>query len=36
MYASYYLDLASGAAIVLVGTAVFLGVWLLSAGLEGR
>jgi manganese/iron transport system permease protein/iron/zinc/copper transport system permease protein len=36
MYASYYLDLASGAAIVLAGTAVFLVVWLLSAGQGGR
>jgi ABC-type Mn2+/Zn2+ transport system permease subunit len=32
MYASYYLDLASGATIVLVGTAIFLGAWLISAG----
>jgi ABC-type Mn2+/Zn2+ transport system permease subunit len=32
MYASYYLDLASGATIVLVGTATFLVSWLISAG----
>jgi manganese/iron transport system permease protein/iron/zinc/copper transport system permease protein len=32
MFASYYLDLASGATIVLVGTAIFLGAWLISAG----
>jgi ABC-type Mn2+/Zn2+ transport system permease subunit len=31
MYASYYLDLASGATIVLIGTALFLVAWLLSA-----
>jgi ABC-type Mn2+/Zn2+ transport system permease subunit len=31
MYASYYLDLASGATIVLFGTALFLLAWLLSA-----
>jgi manganese/iron transport system permease protein len=31
MYASYYLDLASGASIVLVGTAMFLVAWLISA-----
>lgn len=32
MYASYYLDLASGATIVLFGTAIFLVVWLISMG----
>ncbi len=31
MFASYYLDMASGATIVLVGTAVFTLVWSLSA-----
>jgi manganese/iron transport system permease protein len=31
MYASYYLDLASGATIVLIGTAIFLVAWLISA-----
>jgi ABC-type Mn2+/Zn2+ transport system permease subunit len=31
MYASYYLDLASGASIVLIGTAMFLVAWLMSA-----
>lgn len=31
MFASYYLDMASGATIVLVGTAVFTLVWFLSA-----
>jgi ABC-type Mn2+/Zn2+ transport system permease subunit len=36
MYASYYLDLASGATIVLIGTAIFLGAWLISAGKHGR
>jgi ABC-type Mn2+/Zn2+ transport system permease subunit len=35
MYASYYLDLASGATIVLIGTAFFLAAWLLSAGKQG-
>jgi ABC-type Mn2+/Zn2+ transport system permease subunit len=30
MYASYYLDLASGATIVLCGTAMFLVAWLVS------
>jgi ABC-type Mn2+/Zn2+ transport system permease subunit len=30
MYASYYLDLASGASIVLIGTAMFLVAWLVS------
>jgi ABC-type Mn2+/Zn2+ transport system permease subunit len=32
MYASYYLDLASGATIVLIGTAIFLVAWLTSCG----
>jgi manganese/iron transport system permease protein/iron/zinc/copper transport system permease protein len=32
MYASYYLDLASGASIVLIGTAIFLVAWLISTG----
>jgi manganese/iron transport system permease protein/iron/zinc/copper transport system permease protein len=32
MYASYYLDLASGATIVLFGTAIFLVAWLMSSG----
>jgi len=32
MYASYYLDLASGATIVLTGTTIFLITWLMSAG----
>jgi manganese/iron transport system permease protein/iron/zinc/copper transport system permease protein len=36
MYASYYLDLASGASIVLVGTVMFLVAWLLSAARAGR
>jgi ABC-type Mn2+/Zn2+ transport system permease subunit len=36
MYASYYLDLASGATIVLVGTAIFLVAWLLSPGQQGQ
>jgi manganese/iron transport system permease protein/iron/zinc/copper transport system permease protein len=31
MYASYYLDLASGATIVLFGTGLFLMAWLISA-----
>jgi ABC-type Mn2+/Zn2+ transport system permease subunit len=31
MFASYYLDMASGAMIVLVGTGVFTLVWLLSS-----
>jgi ABC-type Mn2+/Zn2+ transport system permease subunit len=34
MYASYYLDLASGASIVLIGTVIFLVAWLLSANEE--
>ena len=34
MYASYYLDLASGASIVLIGTVIFLVAWLLSADKE--
>jgi manganese/iron transport system permease protein len=33
MFASYYLDMASGATIVLVGTGVFAVVWLLSTGI---
>jgi ABC-type Mn2+/Zn2+ transport system permease subunit len=36
MYASYYLDLASGASIVLIGTTMFLVAWLLSRGQSGR
>jgi ABC-type Mn2+/Zn2+ transport system permease subunit len=36
MYASYYLDLASGASIVLIGTAIFLIAWLISTGEEGQ
>jgi ABC-type Mn2+/Zn2+ transport system permease subunit len=32
MYASYYLDMASGATIVLVGTGMFSAAWLISAG----
>jgi manganese/iron transport system permease protein len=36
MYASYYLDLASGATIVLIGTAIFSIAWLLSAAKEGH
>jgi ABC-type Mn2+/Zn2+ transport system permease subunit len=36
MYASYYLDLASGATIVLIGTALFLVAWLLSARKYGH
>jgi manganese/iron transport system permease protein/iron/zinc/copper transport system permease protein len=35
MYASYHLDLASGATIVLIGTAVFLVAWLISSVLQG-
>jgi ABC-type Mn2+/Zn2+ transport system permease subunit len=31
MYASYYLNLASGATIVLVGTGIFVVAWLISA-----
>jgi ABC-type Mn2+/Zn2+ transport system permease subunit len=31
MFASYYLDMASGATIVLIGTGVFTLVWLLSS-----
>jgi ABC-type Mn2+/Zn2+ transport system permease subunit len=34
MYASYYLDLASGATIVLIGTAIFLVAWLISARIQ--
>ena len=36
MYASYYLDLASGATIVLIGTAVFLVAWLVSPIQQGQ
>jgi ABC-type Mn2+/Zn2+ transport system permease subunit len=36
MYASYYLDLASGATIVLIGTALFLVAWLISARQDGH
>jgi manganese/iron transport system permease protein len=36
MYTSYYLDLASGATIVLIGTATFLVAWLISAGQQGH
>lgn len=36
MYASYYLDLASGASIVLIGTAIFLVAWLISSGQQGK
>jgi ABC-type Mn2+/Zn2+ transport system permease subunit len=36
MYASYYLDLASGASIVLIGTAIFLVAWLISIGQQGQ
>jgi manganese/iron transport system permease protein len=36
MYASYYLDLASGATIVLIGTAIFLVVWLLNPAQQGQ
>jgi ABC-type Mn2+/Zn2+ transport system permease subunit len=36
MYASYYLDLASGATIVLFGTALFLMAWLISARQQGH
>ena len=36
MYASYYLDLASGASIVLIGTAIFLVAWLISRGHQGQ
>jgi ABC-type Mn2+/Zn2+ transport system permease subunit len=36
MYASYYLDLASGASIVLIGTAMFLVAWLISIGHQGQ
>ena len=35
MYASYYLDLASGASIVLIGTAIFLVAWLISSDRQG-
>ncbi|MBI3328436.1 MAG: metal ABC transporter permease, partial [Nitrospinae bacterium] len=30
MYASYYIDIASGATIVLTGTGVFIAAWLCS------
>jgi ABC-type Mn2+/Zn2+ transport system permease subunit len=36
MYTSYYLDLASGATIVLFGTALFLIAWLISSRLQDR
>jgi ABC-type Mn2+/Zn2+ transport system permease subunit len=36
IYASYYLDLASGATIVLIGTAIFLVTWLISTGQQGQ
>jgi ABC-type Mn2+/Zn2+ transport system permease subunit len=36
IYASYYLDLASGATIVLIGTAIFLVAWLISTGQPGQ
>jgi ABC-type Mn2+/Zn2+ transport system permease subunit len=36
IYASYYLDLASGATIVLIGTAIFLVAWLISTGQQGQ
>ena len=36
MYASYYLDLASGASIVLIGTAIFLVAWLITTGQQGQ
>jgi ABC-type Mn2+/Zn2+ transport system permease subunit len=35
MYASYYLDLASGATIVLISTMLFLIAWLMSARKDG-
>jgi len=35
MYASYYLDLASGASIVLIGTAFFLDAWQISSERQG-
>ncbi len=35
MYASYYLDLASGATIVLFGTGLFVLAWLISARKQG-
>jgi ABC-type Mn2+/Zn2+ transport system permease subunit len=35
LYASYYLDLASGATIVLIGTAIFLAAWLISSRKHG-
>jgi ABC-type Mn2+/Zn2+ transport system permease subunit len=36
IYASYYLDLASGATIVLIGTAIFLVAWLISTNQQGQ
>jgi ABC-type Mn2+/Zn2+ transport system permease subunit len=36
IYASYYLDLASGATIVLIGTTIFLVTWLISTGQQGQ
>jgi ABC-type Mn2+/Zn2+ transport system permease subunit len=36
MYASYFLDLPSGASIVLIGTAIFLVAWLISTGPQGQ
>jgi ABC-type Mn2+/Zn2+ transport system permease subunit len=36
MYASYYLDLPSGASIVLIGTAMFLVAWLIGTGQQGQ
>jgi ABC-type Mn2+/Zn2+ transport system permease subunit len=36
IYASYYLDLASGATIVLIGTAIFLVAWLISTSQQGQ
>jgi ABC-type Mn2+/Zn2+ transport system permease subunit len=35
MYASYHLDLASGATIVLIGTAMFVVAWLISSVQQG-
>jgi ABC-type Mn2+/Zn2+ transport system permease subunit len=36
MYASYYLDLPSGASIVLIGTAMFLVAWLIGTSQQGQ
>lgn len=36
MYASYYLDLASGAAIVLAGTVMFLMAWVMTIRQQGH